>query len=294
MKNYLNIKNFIFLILFVFLSLGLRWPLGQGYPTLFGYSPIDYTVNSIQTYRVNSITSDIELRLKQKKLEEIETDLTKLSKLPIDSNELDKLYVKYYTVIAVQCIDKRDLDCLLQSIVSLKRYNYTKQDQLFLDEYFFHKHSSYIKELFEQTQSEDSTYSKLSSCETLIKLSSFSSSLNYSNELPSLDKIAFTCKKVQSQHKTFESKSPIKHNSKKEDLVRTEPQTHQQSVEIHFQEKTPKDMKTHKTYESYTDYSNNYGNGSVLCRDGTISKSCVCGGSYRGCCSRHGGVAGCY
>lgn len=31
----------------------------------------------------------------------------------------------------------------------------------------------------------------------------------------------------------------------------------------------------------------------LLCRDGTLSPSCVCGGSRRGCCSWHGGVAGC-
>lgn len=31
----------------------------------------------------------------------------------------------------------------------------------------------------------------------------------------------------------------------------------------------------------------------LLCRDGTTSPSCVCGGPKRGCCSHHGGVAGC-
>ena len=31
----------------------------------------------------------------------------------------------------------------------------------------------------------------------------------------------------------------------------------------------------------------------VRCRDGTASPSCTCGGSLRGCCSHHGGVAGC-
>lgn len=31
----------------------------------------------------------------------------------------------------------------------------------------------------------------------------------------------------------------------------------------------------------------------LLCRDGTLSPTCVCGGSKRGCCSHHGGVAGC-
>ncbi len=31
----------------------------------------------------------------------------------------------------------------------------------------------------------------------------------------------------------------------------------------------------------------------LMCRDGTTSPSCVCGGSHRGCCSHHGGVAGC-
>jgi hypothetical protein len=31
----------------------------------------------------------------------------------------------------------------------------------------------------------------------------------------------------------------------------------------------------------------------LACRDGTLSPTCVCGGSRRGCCSHHGGVAGC-
>ena len=31
----------------------------------------------------------------------------------------------------------------------------------------------------------------------------------------------------------------------------------------------------------------------LLCNDGTLSPSCSCGGSHQGCCSRHGGVAGC-
>lgn len=31
----------------------------------------------------------------------------------------------------------------------------------------------------------------------------------------------------------------------------------------------------------------------LLCNDGTLSPSCSCGGSHRGCCSHHGGVAGC-
>ncbi|MCB9603697.1 MAG: hypothetical protein H6722_09220 [Sandaracinus sp.] len=31
----------------------------------------------------------------------------------------------------------------------------------------------------------------------------------------------------------------------------------------------------------------------VVCRDGTSSPTCRCGGSLRGCCSHHGGVAGC-
>jgi hypothetical protein len=31
----------------------------------------------------------------------------------------------------------------------------------------------------------------------------------------------------------------------------------------------------------------------LRCRDGTLSPSCICGGSRRGCCSHHGGVAGC-
>lgn len=32
---------------------------------------------------------------------------------------------------------------------------------------------------------------------------------------------------------------------------------------------------------------------SLRCRDGTYSSTCSCGGSWRGCCSHHGGVAGC-
>ena len=33
--------------------------------------------------------------------------------------------------------------------------------------------------------------------------------------------------------------------------------------------------------------------GGLLCRDGTLSPTCSCAGSHRGCCSHHGGVAGC-
>lgn len=33
--------------------------------------------------------------------------------------------------------------------------------------------------------------------------------------------------------------------------------------------------------------------GYYRCCDGTTSTSCRCGGSKRGCCSRHGGVCGC-
>jgi hypothetical protein len=33
--------------------------------------------------------------------------------------------------------------------------------------------------------------------------------------------------------------------------------------------------------------------GGLLCNDGTLSPSCTCNGSWRGCCSWHGGVAGC-
>jgi hypothetical protein len=32
---------------------------------------------------------------------------------------------------------------------------------------------------------------------------------------------------------------------------------------------------------------------SVRCRDGTLSPKCICGGRLQGCCSHHGGVAGC-
>lgn len=35
------------------------------------------------------------------------------------------------------------------------------------------------------------------------------------------------------------------------------------------------------------------GSGGLRCNDGTLSPTCTCGGSWRGCCSHHGGVAGC-
>jgi hypothetical protein len=39
---------------------------------------------------------------------------------------------------------------------------------------------------------------------------------------------------------------------------------------------------------------NSWGNSMLLCNDGTLSPSCTCGrASRRGCCSHHGGVAGC-
>jgi len=31
----------------------------------------------------------------------------------------------------------------------------------------------------------------------------------------------------------------------------------------------------------------------LVCRDGSMSPTCMCAGSHRGCCSWHGGVAGC-
>ena len=34
-------------------------------------------------------------------------------------------------------------------------------------------------------------------------------------------------------------------------------------------------------------------NRSLVCNDGSTSPSCTCGGSWTGCCSRHGGVRGC-
>lgn len=36
-----------------------------------------------------------------------------------------------------------------------------------------------------------------------------------------------------------------------------------------------------------------WGDSPLLCRDGTLSPSCTCGGRRRGCCSHHHGVAGC-
>jgi hypothetical protein len=32
----------------------------------------------------------------------------------------------------------------------------------------------------------------------------------------------------------------------------------------------------------------------ILCNDGTISPTCSCSGSHRGCCSSGGGIARCY
>jgi hypothetical protein len=37
----------------------------------------------------------------------------------------------------------------------------------------------------------------------------------------------------------------------------------------------------------------NRSSGRLLCNDGTLSPTCTCGGAHRGCCSWHGGVAGC-
>lgn len=39
--------------------------------------------------------------------------------------------------------------------------------------------------------------------------------------------------------------------------------------------------------------SESSGPKALQCCDGTLSPSCVCGGSRRGCCSHHGGVCGC-
>jgi hypothetical protein len=35
------------------------------------------------------------------------------------------------------------------------------------------------------------------------------------------------------------------------------------------------------------------GSGMLICRDGSLSPTCQCGGPRRGCCSHHKGVAGC-
>lgn len=37
----------------------------------------------------------------------------------------------------------------------------------------------------------------------------------------------------------------------------------------------------------------NRSSGGLVCNDGTLSPTCTCAGSHRGCCSWHGGVAGC-
>jgi hypothetical protein len=37
----------------------------------------------------------------------------------------------------------------------------------------------------------------------------------------------------------------------------------------------------------------NRSSGGLLCNDGTLSPTCTCGGPHRGCCSWHGGIAGC-
>ena len=39
--------------------------------------------------------------------------------------------------------------------------------------------------------------------------------------------------------------------------------------------------------------SRSWATAPLLCNDGMLSPTCVCGGSHRGCCSHHGGVAGC-
>jgi hypothetical protein len=44
---------------------------------------------------------------------------------------------------------------------------------------------------------------------------------------------------------------------------------------------------------SYSSGSSSGGSGRLLCCDGSLSPSCTCGGSRRGCCSHHGGVCGC-
>lgn len=42
-----------------------------------------------------------------------------------------------------------------------------------------------------------------------------------------------------------------------------------------------------------TENSRDRATAPLRCCDGTNSSSCTCGGSRRGCCSRHGGVCGC-
>jgi len=44
---------------------------------------------------------------------------------------------------------------------------------------------------------------------------------------------------------------------------------------------------------SSSDSSHSSGGERLQCCDGTLSPSCMCAGSHRGCCSHHGGVCGC-
>jgi hypothetical protein len=48
-----------------------------------------------------------------------------------------------------------------------------------------------------------------------------------------------------------------------------------------------KALKSFKKKQRAWDYTH------LRCNDGTRSPSCICGGSYQGCCSHHGGVSGC-
>jgi hypothetical protein len=63
--------------------------------------------------------------------------------------------------------------------------------------------------------------------------------------------------------------------------------------ELEELEEAPAPSKTEKVAAPVARHESRTRTRMYLCRDGTPSPSCVCGGPKRGCCSHHGGVAGC-
>lgn len=56
---------------------------------------------------------------------------------------------------------------------------------------------------------------------------------------------------------------------------------------------SPTERRALESSQKVLDLADRRANAPLLCRDGSESPTCTCGGPRRGCCSHHGGVAGC-
>jgi hypothetical protein len=73
-------------------------------------------------------------------------------------------------------------------------------------------------------------------------------------------------------------------------LLEQIPEAHRKEPLVVDAEKRVKSKEPAALREEQAEFEENR---MYLCRDGTPSPSCYCNGPKRGCCSHHGGVAGC-